>query len=108
MKLNHTIVFALLLSLSGCDFYKTQQTKEIVAVVNEHVLYEEDIKKVFPSNLSEEDSIIFVKSFIDDWAMDNILMDNAKFNLPLKEQERYEKMVDKYRSELFNRRRQKV
>jgi len=103
LKFQHTIAFSLLLVLYGCDFLKTQQTREIVAVVNDHVLYVDDIKKVLPGNLSEEDSIIFVKSYIDDWAMNNILMDNAKFNLPLKEQERYEKMVDKYRSELFKK-----
>lgn len=103
MRLNKIILSAVLLSLYSCDLFKTQQTQEIAAVVNEHVLYIDDIKKVLPGNLSEEDSIIFVRSYIDDWAMDNILMDNAKFNLPLKEQERYEKMVDKYRRELFKK-----
>jgi hypothetical protein len=103
LKLDVLILYLALLTLYGCDYFKPKQTKEIIAVVNDHVLYSDDIKKVLPNNLSEEDSIIFVKSFIDDWAMDNILMDNAKFNLPLQEQQRYEKMVEKYRSELFKK-----
>jgi len=103
LTLRKIIIVTVLLSLYGCDFFKTQQNEEIVAVVNDHVLYADDIKKVLPGNLSKEDSIIFVKSFIDDWAMDNILMDNAKFNLPLTEQERYQKMVEKYKSELFKK-----
>ena len=96
------IVFGLL-SFSACDFFKPQQDKDVVAVVNQHILYKEDLQKVLPNNLSKEDSIIFVRGYIDEWAMDNLLMDNALYNIPVEEQDRYNKMVEKYKSELFKK-----
>ena len=103
MSFNKTIGILSLLLLCSCNYLGKQQTKEIIAIVNDHVLYEEDVKNILPSNLTKEDSTVFVRAYIEDWAMDNILMDNAKFNLPLNEQERYQKMVDKYKSELFKK-----
>jgi hypothetical protein len=75
----------------------------VIAKVNEHLLYQEDMVEIIPKNLSDEDSIIFVKNYIDDWALDKLLMDNALYNLPMKEQDRYQEMVDKYKSELFKK-----
>ncbi len=103
MKIKIPYLFVFVLSLSACDLLIKQEPNNIIAVVNEHRLYEEDIIDIIPNNISTEDSIIFVKSFIDDWALDKILMDNALYNLPLKEQDRYQKMVDKYKSELFKK-----
>ena len=103
LSFNKTIGILSLLLLCSCNYLGKQQTKEIIAIVNDHVLYEEDVKNILPSNLTKEDSTVFVRAYIEDWAMDNILMDNAKFNLPLNEQERYQKMVDKYKSELFKK-----
>lgn len=103
MNSKNIIVFAIVLLLSACDYFKAPETKAIIATVNEHILYEEDVATILPENLSEEDSIIFVRAFVDDWAMDKILLDNALFNLPEKEQQRYQAMVEKYKSELFKK-----
>lgn len=103
MKIKIPYLLVLVISLSSCDLLVKQEPSNIIAVVNEHRLYEEDLVEILPKNISNEDSLIFVKSFIDEWALDKILMDNALYNLPLKEQERYQKMVDKYKSELFKK-----
>jgi hypothetical protein len=83
--------------------FKKQNPENVIAKVNEHVLYENDFVDEMPKNISPEDSIAFVRSYIDKWAMDKIILDRAKFNLPVKEQKRFNKMVEQYKSELFKK-----
>lgn len=98
------LIFILgLVCLNSCDLFKKQNSDDILARVNSHILYKTDLIKALPKDFSKEDSIIFAKNFIDKWAMDKILLDKAKFNLPIKEQERYQKMVEEYKSELFKK-----
>lgn len=89
--------------ITSCDFFQKENFGNIVARVNEHLLFEEDLKEAIPEDLSKQDSIIFVKSYIDEWAKDKIILDRALFNLPLEEQKRYDKMVSQYRSELYKK-----
>ena len=98
-------LFFLLFSLLfvSCGFFKKQEPENVIAKVNTHFLYETELKNAIPDNLSEEDSIIFAKSYVNQWAMDKIILDKAKFNLPVKEQERFQIMVEKYKSELFKK-----
>lgn len=83
--------------------FQKQKPENAIAKVNSHILYKTDLIEVLPQNLSKEDSIIFAKSFINEWAMDKIILDKAKFNLPVNKQEQYQKMVEKYKSELFKK-----
>ena len=89
--------------LTSCDLFKKQSPENVVARVNEHILYEDELIEELPKNLSKEDSIIFTQTFIDKWAMNKIILDRAKFNLPVEEQKRYNEMVDQYKSELYKK-----
>ena len=103
MNIKSLYIISSFILLTSCDLFKKQRPGNVVARVNEHILYEDELIEELPKNLSKEDSIIFTKSFIDKWAMDKILIDRAKFNLPVKEQKRYNEMVNKYKSELYKK-----
>lgn len=101
---NKLIYIPLILFLfSACNWFKKQNTENIVARLNEHLLYESDLKKVLPENITKEDSIKFVNTYIDKWAMDKLILDKAKFNLPIEEQIRYDKMVEEYKNQLYKK-----
>ena len=103
MNIKILYILVCLIILTSCDLFKKQQSENIVARVNEHILLENQLAEQIPDNLSKEDSIIFTKSFIDQWAMDKIILDRAKFNLPVAEQKRYNEMVNQYKSELYKK-----
>ncbi len=103
MKNNIIYIFIIILGLSGCDWFKQQNQKKIIARVNQHFLYEEEIKKVLPDKLTGEDSVAFVRSYIEKWAKEKLILDKAKFNLPLEEQARYNEMVLEYKNELYKK-----
>ncbi len=103
MKTKILYITVSLVLLSSCELFKKQNPENAIAQVNSHILYKSDLIHELPQNISKEDSIIFAKTFIDQWAMDKILLDKAKFNLPIKEQERYQAMVEQYQSELYKK-----
>lgn len=103
MKTTTLLILLGLTFLSSCNLFQRQKPENAIAKVNSHILYKKDLIDVLPKNLSREDSIVFTKSFINEWAMDKIILDKAKFNLPIKKQEHYQKMVEKYKSELFKK-----
>lgn len=89
--------------LVSCDWFQKQQPDNVIARVNEHLLYKEDLIKVLPKNISSEDSINFAKSFIDEWAKNKIILDKAKFNLSIEDQKQYNRMVEDYKTELYKK-----
>lgn len=95
----------VLFLISSCDYFPTVKKVEgdkgrRLAKVYEKVLYESDLGKQLPSGLSEVDSVIFAKSYIDSWAKDQLLLHQAEFNLTDKSIE-FENLVKDYRSTLY-------
>jgi hypothetical protein len=88
---------------SACDLIKKESSRKVVARVNNHFLYQDDLEAVIPKTMSTDDSTSFVKYYIDNWAMDKLILDKAKFNLPIEEQQRYDKMVEEYKTELYKK-----
>ena len=78
-----SILFCIF-TLTSCDYIKLQErdapTSEIIAIVNTDKLFKEDLKDFLPRNISREDSLILVKSFIQDWAVKKLLLDAAANN----------------------------
>lgn len=91
----------LLLSAVSCNFLEQPQTEEAIARVNQNYLYKKDLKGILPEDLSAGDSAIFVNNYINNWATEQILLDQAKLNLPDSQQEEFESLVKDYKRELF-------
>jgi hypothetical protein len=98
---NILFILFLLPTLVGCDFLKPKRIKEPVARVNETYLYEEDIQELIAKNTTKEDSISIVINYIQRWATQQLLIDQANINLPQEQIEDYLRMVEDYRNDLF-------
>ncbi len=85
----------------GCDFLEPKSNKVPVARVNDTYLYQEDIQELISQNTTKQDSISIVANYIQRWATQQLLIDQANINLPRQQIEDYQQMVTQYRNDLF-------
>ena len=94
-------IFIYIIFIIGLFSCKEQNERiNAIARVYDSFLYEKDITKVFPDNLSKEDSILFRNSFINSWAIDQLLLQKAEINIEDKNDE-IKNLVAKYKKELL-------
>ncbi len=103
MKLQTYIVLLVSsLFLISCDFFnKTTSDQDAVARVNDTYLYTSDIESIFDTATFSLDSTTVVTSYINDWATNRLLLDGALLNLSKSEQEKFERLVQEYRTDLY-------
>ncbi|WP_223267247.1 hypothetical protein [Polaribacter sp. IC073] len=80
---------------------KEVHTSEIVAIVNTDKLFKKDLKDVLPRNLAREDSLILIKSFIQDWAVKKLLLKAAANNNTSESLENINNLVQDYKESLL-------
>lgn len=93
-------VFASLLFVS-CQYFQQVTDKIPVARVNDNYLYKEDLSDLVSEGVSKEDSILIIGNYINRWATQQLLISQAKINLPQEKQDSYEKLVREYEQDLF-------
>jgi len=100
-----TILLLIISSLASCNYFvvqeKEEKSSEIIAIVNTEKLFREDLKNVLPQNISREDSIVLVKSFINDWAIKQLLLNKAGNNNSLEDINEINDLVKDYRESLL-------
>lgn len=100
MKYNSLIIFFCFLLVS-CDYFKKEETRIPVARVNTTYLYQEDIDAVMGQMANKEDSAQITNNFINRWATQQLLIDQAKINLSPSQQSYFENLVEQYRVDLY-------
>ena len=85
----------------SCNYFKQEDDRKAVARVNDTYLYEEDIQKMITENMPAEDSILIVNNYINRWATQQLLIDQAKINLTADKQDQFNKLVQEYKNDLF-------
>ncbi|MGJ8762021.1 MAG: hypothetical protein ACSHXA_15865 [Polaribacter sp.] len=80
---------------------KEINTSEIVASVNEEKLFKEDLANVLPKNISNVDSLVLVKSYIQNWAIKRLLLEKAKNNISLETVNQIDNLVKDYKESLL-------
>jgi hypothetical protein len=86
----------------SCDYFKQGAEKEeVIARVNDSYLYKEDIAKLITENTSPEDSALIVNNYINRWATQQLLIDQAKINLTAEKLEQFDKLVQEYKTDLL-------
>ena len=104
MKYFIAILFFIVL-FASCDVFTFQEKEDvksdIIAIVNTEKLFKEDIKSIIPSNVTKQDSIIIVKSFVKDWAVKRLLLDKAKNNSSLEVVNEIDELVKDYKESLL-------
>lgn len=99
MQKKITIIFTLF--LFSCDLIQ-DKSDQILARVNDDYIFNSDLKKVLPKNLSFEDSILFTNNFINNWAKRKLLFEKALINLDESEQKELFDLIDTYKNEIFS------
>ena len=103
------LLLIVVLGLFSCNFFDKKTDKLLVTVYGEE-LYYTDIQHLVTSGLSKKDSINLLETICEKWAKEQLLVQKAKINLPLAQQnvqaqvESYENalLIYSYQKELLN------
>lgn len=97
--------YFLLITFSSCQFFdfvkKDTTIEKPIASVNNNYLYSIDIESLIPRNLPKNDSLLIVKSIINNWAVQELLKQKAEENLTNEENTTYNKLVQDYKQSLL-------
>jgi hypothetical protein len=69
-----TVLLLLVLSISSCSYFKKEEKPQAVARVGEEYLDASELKGLVPEGTPKQDSIAIVKSYIDRWALQKLLI----------------------------------
>ncbi len=94
-------IFFFSLLFIGCDFIENKPD-QVLARLGDEFYYKSDLIDIFPSGLSEEDSVIFVKNRINNWAKEKLLFKKALVNLGDEKQGDLNQLIESYKNELFS------
>jgi hypothetical protein len=98
-------VTAVVVSLvfTACTFFESNKNTEAIARVNTDYLYAADIENLVPPGISKEDSIVIVRSFIDRWASQKLLINVAEVNLNKNKKAEFDTLIQKYKIDLYTK-----
>jgi hypothetical protein len=90
----------VILSQTTCVNKNSQnEDDKLLARVQNRTLYLSELEGMVPPNLPKEDSILLINSFIERWAREAVLLQEAELNLP--KDLNIDKLVRDYRSSLI-------
>jgi len=70
--------------LLSCNSVKIENDEIKIASVGNEILYQTELEYSFPSGLNEEDSISFLNQFVQNWIINQLLLQKAEELLPEK------------------------
>ena len=79
------LLFILVLGLFSCNFFNSDTDNLLVTVYGDE-LYYSDIQHLMSPDLSDEDSLKLLRTLCEKWAKEQLLVQKAKINLPLLQQ----------------------
>lgn len=95
---------AVAISLFACrDLHSVAPKSNVVAKVGDRVLTIEEINQSTPKNLAGDDSLSFVRMYVDHWLVKQLKVEEAS-KLFSSEEAEIEKLVEDYRQSLLMRR----
>ncbi len=98
MNTKHLIPLLAGLWLLTCN--NNTQEQEPVAQVFDKVLTRQDLLDIVPENVTGNDSIQFVRNFINNWIKEQVIIHKAELNLK-EEEKSFEKKLEEYRKSLL-------
>ncbi len=87
-------------ALFSCTGLDTRNKEKPLARVFDRELYLSEIRDVFPSNVSVEDSVLILQNYIDKWIKKQLILQKAELNLT-GEQKDVRQQIEEYRSSLL-------
>lgn len=102
--LKNSIVFIVILLISSsCGNFKSKDELSYIAKYNDEQLDANVIELAIPENLSPNDSLVFLKHFVNQWAREKAILEHAIFNLKDDELE-IDVLVNNYKNALIKQR----
>jgi len=99
--LNKFILYILLvLVLFSCNNFKDDKSQNI-AKYKDQILKKSQLNELVRES-NYEDSIIITNKLINEWAVNKILIEKAELNLTAQDLSSLDKLVEKYKSELYS------
>jgi len=89
---------------SSCNYFQLKDSNpdnEKIARVGDKILYKSDLKDLYQSNMSHDDSLKITNNYVESWARREIILQKAAFNLNSQQEDELEEMVKKYKEDLF-------
>ncbi len=99
----HLLFYIILIISSSCGKYKSQNELSYVARYQDDLLSKKALNLAIPQNLSAEDSLIFLKHYVNQWAREKAIIEHAVFNLNIEELE-LDLLVKNYKNALIKQR----
>jgi hypothetical protein len=104
MRQLYLLLIACVLCTS-CDYFNLQKKEsveqDVIASIGNEQLTKGDIKNLFPTNISKEDSLVLLKSIITRWATQKLLLKKAEENSTLEGNKEINQLVTDYRQSLL-------
>jgi len=91
----------VLLLLISCELSLDSPENDAIARVNDIYLNSEDIDQSLFLGLNKRDSLHQIQNIVNDWATSKLLEDGALLNLNSLQQQEFDKLIKKYRSDLY-------
>ncbi|MFD2698559.1 peptidyl-prolyl cis-trans isomerase [Mesonia sediminis] len=101
-KIRLSLLSLLALLLVQCDLLVPAESKTPLAKVYDNYLYEEQVLDLMPKQLTGEDSVIFLRNYVKDWATEQLLLHRAKINLSQEKQQEFNRLVEQYKINLYS------
>lgn len=95
------LVSGFLLFFISCDQFVVNK-EEVIARVGAVYLYRTDLEKGLDAFVNEADSILKSRNYIDQWARNQILMQQAEINLDIDIINKLKLLVDQYKIDLYS------
>lgn len=95
------LVSGFLFFFISCDQFVVNK-EEVIARVGAVYLYRTDLEKGLDTFVNEADSILKSRNYIDQWARNQILMQQAEINLDIDIINKLELLVDQYKIDLYS------
>jgi len=95
------LVSGFLLFFISCDQFVVNK-EEVIARVGAVYLYRTDLETGLDAFVNEADSILKSRNYIDQWARNQILMQQAEINLDIDIINKLELLVDQYKIDLYS------
>jgi len=104
--MKYLVFLCSLVLFTSCDLFLLQEKKEvddaeIIASAFTYNLYKKDLLSILPKDINKQDSIVFVKSYIQSWATNRLLLEKSKNNSSLKTVNEIDNLVKDYKESLL-------
>ena len=89
--------------LTSCNYFKKENNVDALARVGDSYLYASELDSLVPLNTPKEDSVLIVKSYIDRWVTQKLLIKAAERNLDDAKKEEFNGLIKQYKNDLYTR-----